>query len=156
IGPRFLSPVEADNRQAHAKQLLKPFADGLLNLAGLLGVALSKRGDRRGDFNRRFDCRAVYGTAVYSGAGAVAVDPPFGRTAIGGEAAVEKAGSGSVLVGDIAANNSAEPLDIEVGILQLERIEGPFNQRHAALHGVLALEQLETPAHTAIIVLRQD
>ena len=70
-------------------------------------------------------------------------DPPFGDAAIGGQAAVQRAAGGPVLIGDVAANDGAQPLHIEKRVLDFERIESPLDQIDAARQRVVALRQLE-------------
>ena len=41
----------------------------------------------------------------------------------------------AVLVRDVAAHNRAQPLDVEEGVLEFQRIEGPFDQRRCRAPG---------------------
>ena len=50
----------------------------------------------------------------------------------------------------VAARNSAQLLNVEVGVLDLQRIEGPLDQLDALLQRDLALKQLEPRADTGI------
>src|SRR2546422_623584 len=86
----------------------------------------------------------------------IAIDPPFRRAAVSRQTAVEETRRGSILVGDIAPYDRAQLFDIEVGVLELKRIEGPLDDVDAPLQGVFALRQLQQPAHPAIVVLGQD
>ena len=74
------------------------------------------------------------------------IDPPFGDAAIGRQAAVQRAGGDAVLIADVAAHDRAQPLDVEIGVLEFERIEGPLDQFDAARERVLALAQLQPAA----------
>ena len=67
---------------------------------------------------------------------------PFDEKAIGGHATVERAGGDAVEIGDVAARDGAETIDIEVGVFGFERVESPLDETNAAAKGVLALESL--------------
>ena len=45
----------------------------------------------------------------------------------GALSAVQRAGSNAVLIGYIPPHDRAQPLDIEIRVLQLERVEGPLD-----------------------------
>jgi len=57
---------------------------------------------------------------------------PFGEKAIGGESAMERAGSDAVEIGDEGAGDGAEAIEIEIGVADFERVEGPFDEADVA------------------------
>ncbi len=61
----------------------------------------------------------------------------------------------AVLIFRVAAHDGAETLHVEESVLQIERIEGPFNQADTAGERILALEKLEAAADAGIAVFRQ-
>jgi hypothetical protein len=84
------------------------------------------------------------------------IEVPFGEETIGGHAAVERAGGDAVEIGDIAAGDGAETIDVEVGVFGFERVEGPLDETKAAAKGVFALRELELTTDAAIAVGRKD
>src|SRR5579864_8297129 len=64
------------------------------------------------------------------------------------------AGGCAVLIANIAAHDCAEPLDIEIRVLDFERIEGPLDELDTARESVFALLELE--ANALIAILRRD
>jgi hypothetical protein len=69
---------------------------------------------------------------------------------------MQRARRDPILIQNKAAHNDSQPLDIEMGILDLEGIEGPFDQRDFAREGVLALLELQQAADARVAVLFQD
>src|SRR5579863_10448168 len=49
-------------------------------------------------------------------------------------------------------NDGAETFDVEVRVLELQRVKGPFNQIDAAIESVFALRQLKQPPHPAVLI----
>src|SRR5262249_48116604 len=129
--------------------------NGFLNFTGVFRIALPKIGDDGRNFNDRLDSGTAHGTPMDGGVDAIAIDPPFRRAAIRRQAAVQEAGSGSVLVGNVAPHNSAEFLDVEVGVLDFERIEGPLDEVDVPVESFVSLRELELASYSAIAVLRQ-
>ena len=82
-----------------------------------------------------------------------AVQEPFGNAAIGGQAASQTAGGDAVVVRKILANDGAQFFDIEIGVLEFERIEGPLDHVEAAGEGVFALGEFEHAACAGIAIL---
>jgi hypothetical protein len=81
---------------------------------------------------------------------------PLGEKAIGGQAAMERAGGDAVEIGDVIATDGAEPIEIEMSVLGFERIKSPFDEANAATEGVFALKELEETAHTAVTMGGED
>lgn len=71
------------------------------------------------------------------------IEVPFDEEAIGGKAAVERAGGDAVEIGDVAAADGAETIEIEMSVFGFEGIEGPFDEADVATEGVFALEEFE-------------
>lgn len=80
------------------------------------------------------------------------LDPPFGHEPVGGQAALEMARRGAVLIVHVAADNSAEPLDVEKSVLKLEWIEGPLNEAEPSRDRVTALFKFHFASQTAVPV----
>src|SRR5215469_7994177 len=69
---------------------------------------------------------------------------------------MKAAGSHSILIPDKPPDNSAEPFHVEIGVLDLERIEGPLDQIDVARDCVFALPQLEPPADARVPEFGKD
>src|SRR5688500_9832610 len=80
---------------------------------------------------------------------------PFRDAPVRREPTVQVAGGGSVLIQNIAAYNGPKLLDIEISVLQLDRIEGPLDEVDAARECVLALRNLEQASHAVVAILAQ-
>src|SRR3974377_1971089 len=81
---------------------------------------------------------------------------PFDEEPVGGQAAVQGAGGDAIKVGNVAAADCAEAIDVEMGVFGFERIEGPFDDTNAAVGGVLRLKEFEIGADTAVAVRRKN
>jgi hypothetical protein len=93
---------------------------------------------------------------VDGGEHAGGIEMPFNEEAVGGKAAVERAGGDAVEIGDVTAGDGAEAIEIEVGVFCFEGIEGPFDEADVATEGVFALEEFEEAADAAIAMGRED
>src|SRR5712692_365578 len=82
-------------------------------------------------------------------------EPPFRHQAVGWQAAVQRAGGDAITIRQVPSHNRAQALQIEVGVFQLQRVEGPFHKLHATLEGVLPLEELQLPPDAAIAMRLQ-
>src|SRR5271155_2840158 len=71
---------------------------------------------------------------------ALGIEPPFRDEPIGGEAVVQRAIREAIAIRQVAAHDGAEAREVEARIFQLEWIEGPFDERDAALESILALK----------------
>jgi len=52
---------------------------------------------------------------------------PFDEEAVGWHAAMQRAGGDPVKIGNVAAGDGAEAIEIEVSVFCFERVEGPFD-----------------------------
>jgi hypothetical protein len=84
------------------------------------------------------------------------VKMPFGEEAIGGKAAVKRAGGDAVETGDVAAGNGAEAIEIEMSVLNFKGIESPFDETDAAAEGVIPLEEFEETADATVAMGREN
>ena len=84
------------------------------------------------------------------------VEMPFDEEAIGGHAAVERAGGDAIEIGDVAAADGAETIDVKMSVFCFERIEGPLDETNAAAECVFALGEFELTANAAVAMRRQD
>ncbi len=66
---------------------------------------------------------------------------PFSEKAVGGNAAMERAGGNAVEIGNVFAGESAETIEIEMGVAGFEGVEGPFDKADVAPEGFFALEE---------------
>ena len=89
---------------------------------------------------------------VDGGEDARGFEMPFREETIGGNAAVERAGGNAVEIGDVAAADGAETVEVEMRVFGFEGIEGPFDETDAAADGVFALEKLEETADTTVAI----
>ena len=68
---------------------------------------------------------------------------------------MKRAGGDAVEALNILAGNGAEAIDVEVGVLGFERIEGPFDETDVAPESVFTLSQFEMTADAAIAMGRK-
>src|SRR6516164_8774900 len=80
---------------------------------------------------------------------------PLRHNAVGWQARMEWAGGGTIDIRDVAPRNGAQAADVEVSVLALERIEGPFDPRNSSRQSVLPLGQLKLPPNSKIAKLRE-
>ena len=151
-----ISPFEADHGET-LFEIPEEFVGGFgLNGASAREVLALDIADGGGNGDACFDRRPFEGFAGENAGDAVARNPPFGGAAVGGESGLEMAGTGAVLVADEAADNAAEALDVEIGVLQLERIESPFDEIDSLPEGFLALLELEHAADAVVAIAGED
>jgi hypothetical protein len=62
---------------------------------------------------------------------------------------------GAVLIVDVAANDDAQALDVEEGVLELQWIESPFDQIDVAVKRPLALFEFEATAEAGVAIGRE-
>lgn len=91
---------------------------------------------------------------VDGGDDALGIEVPLSEETIGGKAVMKGARSDSIEIGNVAAGDGAETVDVEVCVFGFERIEGPLDKANAAAESVLALEELELSADTAVAMGR--
>ena len=96
--------------------------------------------------------KRIFGEDIFY---AIGINPPFGDQAVGGQAGVQRAFGDSVAIRDEAAGDGAETHEIEVGVFQFERIEGPFDQANLAFQRVVALEKFQAASDALILVFGQ-
>ena len=130
--------------------LVELIADVFLDLAGVRRIQL------RWDGDARLSGRALVFFSGDDGFDARGTDPPFGYEAISGQAAMENAAGGAVLVVNITANDDAEAFDIEESVFDLERIESPFDEVDVSAESPGALFELETATEAAVAVRRKN
>src|SRR5207248_8181961 len=87
---------------------------------------------------------------------ATARNPPFRCAAIRRQSTLQAVRGGSILVEHVAPYNRAETLDIEVCVLDLERIECPLNQVDRSAQRLVALCKLQNASDTCIARLGAD
>jgi hypothetical protein len=69
---------------------------------------------------------------------------------------MQRAGSDSVKIGNNFSADAAEPIEIEMGVADFERIEGPFNETKVAGKSFVALKKFEETANAAIAMRGED
>ena len=100
---------------------------------------------------------AWFGNQVVNGRdNAGGIEMPFDEEAVGGHAAMERAGGDAVKIGNVAAGEGAQTIEVEVGIFGFERIKGPFDETNAASEGVFTLGEFELTADATIAMGRED
>ena len=62
---------------------------------------------------------------------------------------------GAVLVPHVAADNRAQAFNIEIGVLDFERIKSPLDELNATRHGVFTLPEFQTAPDSEVAILRQ-
>jgi len=117
------------------------------------GLALQHKG---GEMNHGGRAGGLAGKVLNGRDDAWGVQMPFDQKAIGGDAAVERAGGDAVETGDVAAADGAETIEIEMGVFGFEGIESPFDKTDAAAESVFALEEFELAADAAIAMGREN
>src|SRR5260370_161800 len=80
---------------------------------------------------------------------------PFSDAAVSGETGLKVAGGDAVLIGHKTAYDGAQTLDVEIGVLDIERIEGPLDQIDAAGERRLALGEFKEPASARVAIFLQ-
>ena len=94
---------------------------------------------------------ARFGSEVIDGGDdTLGFEMPLDEEAIGGHAAMKRAGGDAIEIGDVAAADGAETVDVEVGVFGFEGIEGPLDETNAATEGVFALEEFYLAADAAV------
>ena len=120
--------------------------DDAIGIAGLPVLELGGKRDMGGTF-------AGFGREVVDGSDdALGIEMPFDEEAIGGDAAVKRAGGDAVEIGNVAAADGAEAIDIEMSVFGFKRVEGPFDQANAAAESVFALEEFKIAADATVAV----
>ena len=132
----FSNPIDGETLIEIAQELL---ADRLLNFSRPLGfVAADRRCHRHGNaLDNSCACGALAGKNRLHAMRLA--DPPLGHASIGGQAAVQMAGGGAVLIENVAADDRAQTLDVEKCVLDFQRIERPLDEVDAARESVLPL-----------------
>src|SRR5271167_3784321 len=78
--------------------------------------------------------------------------PPLRDQAVGRKKSLQWRRGYAVLIDVVATRDSAEAFEIEIGVLDLQRIEGPLQQLVTLCDSVFALEQLNAPAEAPVSV----
>src|SRR5579864_9237627 len=79
--------------------------------------------------------------------------PPFRDASIGRQSPLEWRRREAVLIDRISANNRSKSLDVQVGVLDFQRIEGPLHQLEAVSDRVVTLCQFETPSKSQVAIV---
>jgi hypothetical protein len=159
VAPRGEAVVDAGTGGAHTEDGVafgKPIGkfgadegvdfDDAIGIAGLPVLELGGKMDMGGTF-------AGFGREVVDGSDdALGIEMPFDEEAIGGDAAVKRARGDAVEIGNVAAADGAEAIDIEMSVFGFKRVEGPFDEANAAAESVFALEELKIAADATIAV----
>src|SRR6266404_273520 len=80
------------------------------------------------------------------------IQPPLRQHPGGRDSAMQRARRDSVKIRNITPANRAQPVQIKMGVLQLQRIKCPFHQANAPSQGFVALKQFQHPPHAAIAI----
>src|SRR5579864_5848596 len=120
--------------------------------SGLLGPKLRDLGRNRDTRLHRIAPESFTGN---DGLRPRARDPPFGYTAIGRQTSVQVAGGRSVLIKHITTHHRPQPFNVEVGVLDLERIECPLDQIDPTGQRIVALREFQPPTDARIAIPRQ-
>src|SRR5215472_8367101 len=146
---------ESDSSPALSNQPFEVPSHVQLDLLRLFGIGSAQilNGSRDGDLFAAF--RLSAGFTAESALNAWGPQPPFRHQAVCRQSPMERAGSAAVEIGHITTNNSAKLSDVEIGDLELKRIERPFDQIDAASKCFVALRKLEPAANAAILVVRK-
>ena len=54
------------------------------------------------------------------------------------------------MIMDVSAHDGAEAFEVEEGVLEFERIEGPFDEIHTSALGIEALLELQSTTETSV------
>lgn len=159
VAPGGEAVVDARASGANANDGV-PFGKPIGELGADAGLEFDERGvlGARGvgemDVSGTF---ARFGSEVVDGGDyALGVETPFDEEAVGGQATVERTIGHAVEIGNVAAADGSEPVDIEMSVFGFEGIEGPFDEANAATESVFALKEFETTANVAVAVRRQN
>jgi hypothetical protein len=113
-------------------------------------LKIDQRGNRVREMNL---CRASTGLrrqAVNRRRDARRIEVPFNQKPVGRDAAMKRARRNAVKIRNVAAGNGPEPIEIEVRVFCLERVERPLDETNIAAKGFFALRKLELPADAVI------
>ena len=80
--------------------------------------------------------------------------PPLGLESIRGQATIELVFHGPIVVAIVEAGNAAEPVEVDVGITRLQRVEGPADQLISQPEGIVPLRLLQRDPDAAAPKLR--
>src|SRR5271169_4711283 len=72
------------------------------------------------------------------------------RMIAGGKKSLQRRRGDAILIDGIAASDCSQAFEIEIRVLDFQRIEGPLQQFVAVRDGVLPLEQLDPPAEAGV------
>jgi len=100
---------------------------------------------------------ARFGSEVVDGSdGTGGIEMPFDEKTVSRHASVKWAGGDAIEIGDVAAGDGAKTVDVEVGVLGFQRIEGPLDEMDTSTKGVFPLGEFELAANVAITMARKD
>ena len=134
----------------------KFFADaGLLGFKAL-GIVLFPLLEFGGKMDGGGTFAGIANEFVDGGDDAFGVELPVNEQTIGGQAAMEGAGGDTIKIGNVAAGDGAETIEIEMGVASFERVESPLDVTNAAMEGFFALEKFKETADAAIAMRGED
>src|ERR1700728_4226445 len=151
-----VAPVDAGGNVVFREPLLKLFARFGLNARSGGAVGFAKRCEFCGNLDSLATGAHRSAAAREHSLHAVRIEPPLGDEPVGRQPGMQRTIGEAVAIRKEAANDHAEAREIEVAVLQVERVEGPLDQVDAASQRLVALEKFQAPAHAAIAELRQD
>src|SRR5438067_13836332 len=80
--------------------------------------------------------------------------PPLDLESILGQATIELVSHGPIVVAIVDAGYAAEPVEVDVGITRLQRVEGPGDQLISQPEGIVPLRLLQPDPDAAAPKLR--
>ena len=122
-------------------------------LTSLLGILLPLvDGVRDGDTFDDFDWLCF--PAQYT-CHALRMQPPLCVKPIRRQTSLQRGGGWTVKIRLVAPNDYPETSDIQMGVTDLQWVEGPLHQMKAANDRVVALREFEAAAYAQVAVLRE-
>src|SRR6266404_6999580 len=161
IAPRRQQIRRACLPRAHSYRRVltrEPFRELLAHarLYGLHSLQITLRPllDFRWHLNRRRGFRRAWHQVFDRGYHAGRVQPPFRHQSIRLNSPMQGTRCHAVKIGNVLSADCAQPVQIEMRVLHLQRIKRPLHQANPAAQGLIALEQFQHPPHAAVPIGR--
>src|SRR5690348_4661286 len=84
------------------------------------------------------------------------IEAPLGHQPIRRQSRMQRTLGDPIAIRDITPHHSAQTIDIEMRVLQFQRIKSPFDQTYTSPETIVALRQLEHAAYAAIAKIREN
>src|SRR5713101_8279 len=150
--PRGIGPHS--HRSVSAREPIRElFPQARLHTQHFLRITPLPFFQRARDLNRRRSFLR-HGSKVIDGRDhSLRVQPPLRHQPIRGNSPMQRARRHAIKVLDVSPADRAQPVQIEMRILQFQRIKRPLNQSNAPPQRLFSLEQFQAAPHAAIAII---